>query len=509
MSRAAGPPPARPHRLLARRSGIDTGDEPVIFMNSGCHVCRAEGLRAHKRVLVSVDGRQIVATAHHVEGALVAPDEAVLSEAAWRRLAPEPDQAVTVVHPPTLPSLGEVRGKIFGNRLDRAAMRAIVGDIVAGRYSDVHSAAFLSACAARPLDPDEVEALTDAMVAVGDRLAWEAPMIADKHCVGGLPGNRTTPIVVAIVAAHGVPIPKTSSRAITSPAGTADVMEVLAPVDLSLAQIRRVVAQEQGCIAWGGAVRLSPADDLLIRIERALDIDGPGQLVASVLSKKIAAGATHVVLDLPIGPTAKIRSDADAAELVRLFEDVAARFGLAVRPVLTDGRQPVGRGIGPALEARDVLAVLQGAPGAPADLRERAVTLAGAILEFVGAVPGNGGRAAAAALADGRAWAKFQRICEAQGGLRTPPEPAQSYDVEAPAAGAIASVDNRKLARVAKLAGAPAAAAAGVTLHVRIGDVVAAGQPLFTVHAQTRGELDYARAYLEGAGDIIGCEAPG
>jgi thymidine phosphorylase len=496
---------ARPsYKLTARRIGIDTRDEPVVFMHADCHVCRAEGLRAHSRVLLTLEDRAVVATARHVFGDLVAPDEAALSEAAWARLAPKPGDRITISHSPALPSLSYLRGKIFGARLDGPAMHAIIADIVSGHYSDVHEAAFISACASRPLDLGEIEALTQAMIDSGDRLSWNRQVIADKHCVGGLPGNRTTPIVVSIVAAHGLRIPKTSSRAITSPAGTADVMETLTNVDLDLPKIHDVVERENGCIVWGGAVRLSPADDQLIRIERALDIDGEGQLVASVLSKKIAAGATHVVLDLPVGPTAKIRDKASAERLAGMLAAVAARFGVAVRPILTDGVQPVGRGIGPALEARDVLDVLQGVAGAPQDLRARAVALAGALLEFAGAEPAGGGAAAAeAALADGRAWRKFQRICEAQGGLRTPPAPSQSYEITSRDAGVALAIDNRSLARVAKLAGAPDAPAAGVTMHVRLADTVAPGQPLFTVHAETRAGLDYALAYAAAAGEII------
>jgi thymidine phosphorylase len=278
------------------------------------------------------------------------------------------------------------------------------------------------------------------MVEVGERLAWTIKPIVDKHSVGGLPGNRTTPIIVAIVAAHGLTMPKTSSRAITSPAGTADTMETLAPVDLDITAIRRVVEKESGCIAWGGAVRLSPADDILIRIERALDIDSEGQLVASVLSKKIAAGASHLVLDVPVGPTAKVRSAAAAEALVRRFSDVAALFGIETRTVLSDGAQPVGRGIGPALEARDVLAVLQQAPNAAEDLRERACRLAGALLELGNrASPGEGAGLAAVTIADGRAWAKFQRICEAQGGMRVPPVSTERRPLLAPLSGRVGS----------------------------------------------------------------------
>jgi thymidine phosphorylase len=136
--------------------------------------------------------------------------------------------------------------------------------------------------------------------------------VVDKHSIGGIPGNRTTMIVAPIVAAHGLIMPKTSSRAITSPAGTADTMEVLAKVDLSEAEMRSVVERCGACIAWGGHVNLSPADDVIIAVERPLQIDTPEQMVASILSKKMAAGVTHLVLDIPFGPTAKIRSAAYA-----------------------------------------------------------------------------------------------------------------------------------------------------------------------------------------------------
>jgi thymidine phosphorylase len=276
---------------------------------------------------------------------------------------------------------------------------------------------------------------------------------------------------------------------------------------LDLATMRWVVEAEGGCIAWGGSVRLSPADDMFIRVERALDIDAEGQLVASVLSKKIAVGATHVVLDIPVGPTAKVRSEEAGRELAQRLETVAAGFGLKTLCVQSDGSQPVGRGIGPALEALDVLAVLQNRPGAPDDLRRRACSLAGAALELGGAAPARRGVSMAEqALADGSAWAKFQRICEAQGGLRTPPRARQHRPLHARHSGRIVHINNRKISRLAKLAGAPEAKAAGLVLRVRLGEEVAAGQTLLTVHADTPGELSYALEYAAANPDLIEIE---
>lgn len=506
LERTVEPGPLLPGRPVhrARRLCIDSGQEAVVYLHRDSGVCRSEGFESETRIAVTLGGRTILATLNVVTGDLLGLGDAGLSESAWAELAAEEGSAVEFAHPRPLESLGHVRAKIHGQRLDRAALDAVVSDIAAGAYSDIHLASFLTACGGDRLDRREMTDLTLAMVASGDRLDWGRSPVMDKHSVGGLPGNRTTLIVVPIVTAAGVIMPKTSSRAITSPAGTADTMEMLAPVVLDQAALRRVVAAQGGCIAWGGAARLSPADDVLIRVERPLDLDSNGQLVASVLSKKVAAGATHVLIDLPVGPTAKIRSVVEAERVSGHLREVGRAVGLQVLPVMTDGSQPVGRGLGPALEARDVLAVLRREPDSPVDLRERGLLLAGYILELAGAAGvGSGQALAREILQDGRAWRKFEAICRAQGGMREPPIAAFTRPVGATIAGRVVRIDNRRLARVAKLAGAPRSPAAGLVLHVRLGDVVEAGQPLFTIHAQAAGELEYALAYATVQNGII------
>ena len=478
-------------------------------MRRDCPVCRSEGFEAAARVEVRCGERAVVATLNVVTGDLLAPGEAGLSEVACERLQVVGGEAVSVAHPAPLESLSLVRAKVYGRTLDERAMAAIVGDVVAARYADIHLASFVTACASARLDRGEMVALTRAMIATGERLTWSDDPIVDKHSVGGLPGNRTTLIVVPIVVAAGLTMPKTSSRAITSPAGTADTMEAIAPVALDLASMRRVVEREGGCIAWGGKLGLSPADDLLIQVERPLELDAEGQLVASVVSKKVAAGSTDVVIDVPLGETAKVRSVEAAASLSANLVAVADAFGLHAQVVITDGSQPVGRGLGPALEARDVLAVLRGDAGAPRDLRERALILAGYVLELAPSVGRGGGRALAEAiLDDGRAWRKFQAICAAQGGMREPPRAVHTRPLTSPRPGRVLGIDNRRLARAAKLAGAPGDPAAGLELHVRLGETVAVGEPLFTLHAESAGELEYALAFVRAHPDIVQVAAP-
>lgn len=487
-----------------RRLGIDTGSEHVVFLREDSPICRSEGFRSHSRLDLGIGTRSILATLNIVSKGMLEANEVGLCESAWRALQPREQDRVVLTHPANVDSLASVRAKIFGHTLTTAELHDSVADIVANRYSSIELAAFITAGCSDHFGLDEVIALTRAMVDTGRHLRWDRPMVVDKHCIGGLAGNRTTPIVVAIATAMGLTMPKTSSRAITSPAGTADTMAMLAPVDLDERQMRHAVNSSGGCVVWGGAMNMAPADDILIRIERALDIDSVGQMVASVLSKKIAAGSTHIVIDIPIGPTAKVRDAIQAQALARLLTQVAAAFDLQLRVLLSDGTQPIGRGIGPALEAHDVLAVLRNQSEAPADLRERALTVAAAVLEL-GGVAGidSARRIAAECLRSGRAWQQFQLICAAQGGMRIPGEAACRQPVAAVRSGTVAAIDNRRLSRAAKLAGAPSSPLAGLTLDRHLGDAVASGEPLFTLHAQSPGELAYALEYVSRHPSIV------
>lgn len=490
--------------LHLRRLGIDAYMEAIVYTRKDCPVCALEGFESPARVCVRLGEDSLIATLHTISSNLIDPGKASLSEYAWKLLGAKEGDPITIHHPKYFESFGFVRSKIYGNTFSKIEINAIIEDIAAEKYSDSQLSAFLTACAAQTLDKEELINLTEAMVNVGDCINWHRDLVVDKHCVGGLPGNRITPIVVPIVTAYGLIMPKTSSRAITSPSGTADTMEVLAPVELDIATMKKIVNEEGGFIAWGGSVSLSPADDILIRVEKTLDLDSEDQLIASVLSKKKAAGSTHIVLEIPIGPTAKVRSEETANRLKSSFELIAKQLDLQVNIVFTDGTQPVGFGIGPALEARDILNVLQCQPEAPQDLRTRALTIAGLILEFAPDVAkGQGYLIAEKILNSGQAWEKFQSICEAQGGMRQVPTAPFTQPFLAPKSGQVTAIDNRRIALVAKLAGAPNIKVAGIDLHVHIGILVKKGTPLFTIHAASKGELHYALSYLEDHANII------
>jgi len=498
--------------LPIRRVGIDTWRESVVFLHRECPVVRAAGFQALAKVQVQANGNTLIAVLNVVDDAAICePRELGLSEEAFRRLGVAPGHPARIEQAEPPASIAALHRKIAGERLERGDLHAIVQDIAAARYSKIELAAFVVATNQFELDRDEVFHLTEAMIAAGQRIDWQrevgAGPVVDKHCIGGIPGNRTSMLVVPIVAAHGMLCPKTSSRAITSPAGTADTMEVLAEVELPLERLKEITRATHGCLAWGGTADLSPADDILISVERPLAIDSPGQMVASILSKKVAAGSTHLVLDIPVGPTAKVRSMPEAQRLKRLFEYVAGRLGLELDAVITDGRQPVGRGIGPVLEARDVMRVLANHPEAPQDLRQKALRLAGRMIEFDPDVRGGDGyRIARDILESGRALAKMNAIIDAQG-RRTQPFTlgTLSFDVTAPAYGTVIGVDNLRLARIARLSGAPQVRGAGVDLHVKLGERVRPGQLLYRVLAQFDADLEFARRMAaDGSGFSLG-----
>ncbi|APR03553.1 thymidine phosphorylase family protein [Thauera chlorobenzoica] len=491
--------------LTLRRVAVDTYRENVAYLHRDCAIYRAEGFQALAKVEVRANGRRILATLNVVDDpAIVGCGEIGLSIDAFAQMGVADGHPAMVAQAEPPSSIPALHRKIAGERLGREDFRAIVRDIAEHRYSKIELTAFVVASNQGELDREEVLFLTEAMAAVGHRLDWRERPVVDKHCIGGIPGNRTSMLVVPIVAAHGMLCPKTSSRAITSPAGTADTMEVLANVELPMEVLSDIVRAHRGCLAWGGTAHLSPADDVLISVERPLSIDSPGQMVASILSKKVAAGSTHLLLDIPVGPTAKVRSMPEAQRLRKLFEFVAGRMNLAIDVVITDGRQPVGNGIGPVLEARDVMRVLENDPRAPNDLRQKALRLAGRMLEFDPDVRGGDGFAIARDILDsGRALAKMDAIIRAQGAKpfdhNAPRLARLSFELQAEADGVVIGIDNHQLARVARLAGAPKVQGAGVDLLKKLGESVRRGEALYRVHADYPADLEFARQAAQRA----------
>ncbi len=488
----------------ARLLDLEAGGKYIVVM--GDEDAKQLGVMSNDRVRLRTDGGEVMAilnTAEEFHRGVLGVYREVGSR--LRLVDGSPVRVGAAARPE---SLGFIRSKIMGEKLMPKQVEAIVADVVERHLSDVELAAFVTALQIHGTSMEEVEALSRAMIRMGKSITFDRPPILDKHSIGGVPGDKTTLLVVPIVAAAGYTIPKSSSRAITSPAGTADRMEALCPVDLKMDEIIDVVDKVGACIVWGGALDLAPADDLFIQVEYPLSIDP--LLLPSIMSKKKAMGSTHIVIDIPVGREAKIQTVDQAQQLAFNFIELGNRLDMKIRCAVTEGEQPVGCAIGPNLEAREALEALKG--DGPTDLVDKATSLVGILLETVGEEDGK--RRALEILRSGKADEKMRRIIEAQGGDPdvTPedlPLGPQSVDVTAERSGRVLWINNRSMAQIARVAGAPGSKGSGLLLRAKLGDGVEEGEALFTIYAEGEGRLGQAEKMARemepmGVGSHIG-----
>ena len=388
--------------------------------------------------------------------------------------------------------------KIGGSALSRDSYAQLLPAIIRGGFPLADVQTFLVACTLH-LTHDEIVGLAHARTLLYPRLAWPQAMVVDKHSMGGIPGSRVTMVVIPIVAAHGLLIPKTSSRAITSAAGTADAMEVLARVDLNFDEVQACVLSTNGCIVWNGKLNHSVLDDAINPIVRPFGLDTRNWSVASILSKKFTAGATHVVIDIPYAGSGKVKTLEEASELARLFESVGSAMGLVVKAFPTDGSGPIGCGIGPALEARDVMQVLDNHPQAPADLLAKSLFFAAHILALDPAVGNyeNGHRLATALLQSGAARRRMDAIVAQQGLVPADHQATQQVEVRAAQAGLVRAIDGGIISGIARQAGAPGLKLAGVDLKKSVGDKVHKGELLYLIQGTDMAQLQLASQLAE------------
>lgn len=404
------------------------------------------------------------------------------------------------------PSLKIIHKKLNGEKLSGPEIYALVADMAKYRVNDLELAFFIaSAFNQQNFSREEIYWLTKAISETGEMMKF-GPTAADKHSIGGLPGNRVSPIIVSIVASYGITIPKTSSRAITSAAGTADTMEVLAPVGFSSAEIKEIVRKTNGCLIWGGALRLAPVDDRFIKITRQLGMEPYSKMVVSIMAKQVATGIRYLIIDMPIGPTAKISRAEDVRYVKNLFMYLAKKFKIKIKIVVHQAVGPIGCGIGPGLEARDVLRVLQQKENCPRDLEKKALGLAGGLLELTGrAHKGQGRKNAEQSLRSGNAWKKMQEIIKAQGGNPFLDSEEISlgkinYQLKAGHSGRVQSIHNKNLNKICRLLGAPLTKEAGVYLYKSVGEKVKKGETLCAFYTDSRQRLILAQHALKEAG---------
>ena len=484
--------------LIAGVLNITAGGKRIVILND--QTAALMGVHSSDRVKVTYQGNAVIAIADLASD--FPPDRVWFYLEIAQALGVSGDENVDVQLAPMPESLGNVRAKLRGERLREEEILTIVKDVVEQHLSDIEISAFLTALKIYGLSMGETEAMSLAMVETGKTINFGKSPILDKHSIGGIPGDKTSMIVVPIIAAAGFTIPKTSSRAITSPAGTADRVETLCPVNLTIKEIQAVVKKTGGCLVWGGSLELAPADDLFIKVEYPLGIDP--MLLPSIMSKKKAMGATHLVVDIPTGTGAKIKTATEAYSLASDFVHLGKHLGIDVHCALTFGDQPLGCGIGPALEAREALNTLTGK--GPVDVHDKAVSIAGMLFELVGEKDGR--LKAEEILRSGKAERKLREIIAAQGGnpnvkpeeIPVGPEHAEVRSKEG---GRVLWIKTEGIVQVARAAGTPKEAGAGILLHVKLGDAVANGDVLFEVYAERPSMLESALALAEKLEPVV------
>lgn len=408
-----------------------------------------------------------------------------------------------VIQDKKLAAIKAIQKKLLGKRLTYKEIYTVMDEIAHERLGDVLTAYFAASGFKEGFSSEELYYLTKSMIDTGTRLHFDG-IVADKHSTGGLSGTRTTMIVVPIVAAAGYKIPKTSSRAITTPAGTADVMELLCEVTFAPHEIEQIVNKVGGCIVWGGKLGIAPADDILIRVEEPLSFESFDKIIVSIMAKKVAVGTNHLVLDIPWGKTQKIRHKKDAYEIAEKFIAMGKHFGVKIQPYINHAFEPAGSGVGAYLEAVDVFKVLEQTEDRPFELEAKAVTIAGEILDLcfeTDKIQKDGHKVAKEILASGAALRKFQEIVHAQGGVekitsKLLESPAYKVDIPHTQSGTINEINNYNLNSVVKVLGAPEDKYAGVYLHHKIGAKVTEQDIAMTFYSRDKKLIKEAEMTL-------------
>lgn len=479
---SAGLPIAIINKSTAKHLGVIAGGKVDISLPHA----------REKKIAVTVD----------ISKSLATKNEIVLSSEATKILDKKKISYVEVNLSKIPDSLKLIKKKLSNKSLTQKDITQIIEDIVNNSLSDPEIYLFVSAMNQYGMSMNETVSLIKAILKTGQKLNFKNRIVADKHSIGGIAG-RTTPLVVSICASAGVTIPKTSSRAITSATGTADMIEIFAKVDLSAERIEKIVRKTNACIVGGGGIGLVPADSRIIKVEKSLNIDPEAQLLASIMSKKLAVGSDYILLDIPYGNTAKVDRK-KATALKRKFERIGKYFHKEVECNLSLNKGPLGNGVGPVLEMMDVLSVLR-REGPCHNLEKRSLEISGALLELSKkAKKGKGLEIAKEILDSGKALKKFKEIISAQGGKIRKISPAKFFfEAKSKVNGKIKEIDNKKINSLARVSGCPDLKCSGVLLHVHEGDRVKKGQETMTIYSESPERLSQAKNFYKKNNPLV------
>lgn len=480
--------------LKVKKINIEDGNLMMVMINDSDAL--AHGLNSVDKVNIFHNKKELVADV------VLSPDipsgcVGVFSDA-WKKFKLKEGDIVKVSYADADPkAIESIRKKLLGKKLNEEETALIISEIAKGKLSDVQTAYYVASSFFYKPSNEELFFTAKAMAETGETFKFDSEIVADKHCMGGVSGNETTMIVVPIIASLGITIPKSFSKAITSPAATGECVNVLMDMEFDQKEIYKLVKKNNSCLIWGGGLNLAPADDKIIRVNYPIAMEPHSKAVISIMAKKAAMGITHCLIDLPVGKTAKIHSMKDALELKKQFEYVGKKFGMKMCVEITEAKQPIGAGVGPRLQVREVLRVLQQHPDRPIDLEEKAIYLASRIIEITGyAKKTDSVRIATEQLKLGVAWRKMRDIIKSQNGDAIDCEKVDlgdiSYDVKSDIDGVVKEIDMKVLNGIARTLGCPIEETAGIYLHKKLHDFVEKGDILFTMYTRNENRLEDA-----------------
>ncbi len=485
--------------LSLKHLPINTFNEHIAYLHKDCQYCNVDNVTGLKKVEIQGGMTPIYAFLQITEDeSIVSPQELALNTEAFKAIGIAEGSNVSVKFTGTPQSFVSIKRKIAGNILNAGEYTSIINETHKGLYSNIDIASFLVGLDAF-MTPPEVLYLTEALIG-SHTLHWDNEnMVVDFHSIGGVPGNKVDILATAIVSAYGLPMPLSCSKSYTSCAGVGDVFEVLANIDIDEETLSKNIKEVRGAIVRHHQLPICVANKTILSVEKYLGLSQLNFMTASALAVKIAMGVSHLVVDIPVGEKCRVKSTNHAMRLRKLLEYVGDMIGTEIDVVITDGSEPIGNGLGAVLEARDVMKVLRNKEDAPKDLREKALFIAGRILEFDPNLRGGQGYAVAQELLDsGAALKQLNEIIYAQGKAPNPQLGSLVKDVVSDRLGVVDSIDNKRINKIGVSAGAAQHPGAGIDLFKKVGDRVDVGDVLYRIHSVNSTDFAFANTLAEG-----------
>lgn len=401
-------------------------------------------------------------------------------------------------------AMDALKKAIKWGKLNYNETHSIMKDISENRFTDTLITYYSSLGFFKKATDKELFEMAKAMWETGEMLHFDG-VVADKHCMWWVPGNETTMIMIPLLSSLGIKMPKTFSKSITTPAATGECVNVLMDISFSKKQIENLVKKNNCCLVRWGWLDLAPADEKLIKVAYPLSMQSYSRTVVSIMAKKYAMGINHSLIDIPVWPTAKVPDKKTARRLKKRYEYVGKKLGMKVCVEITDAKEPIWAWVGPNLQVREVLRVLQQHELRPLDLQTKALHLSAKVIELVGMAKGKKAyELAYQQLKSGKAWKKMQEIIKAQW-WKNPNIKSEDLklakfkkEVKAEKDGTIRAIDLKLVNLVTRTLGSPVEEEAGLYLTNKLGDKVKKNEILYVMYANDEWKIQMALDLLKG-----------